>query len=138
MKTLVIIDSSGAIINRVVVEDKSNWSPADGLTAIEETTPMAIGGTYLKGAYTPPPSLTQPELSPITAVTPRQARLALLGAGLLPQVETAVSAAGGATQITWEYASTFERGDPLISSIGSALNLTDSQIDNLFKQAATL
>ncbi|MCK1275483.1 hypothetical protein IVB46_09605 [Bradyrhizobium sp. 61] len=72
------------------------------------------------------------------SVTPRQARLALLAVGLLDQVESSVKAAGGATQITWEYASTFERGDPLITSIGASLNLTPAQIDALFTQASKL
>ena len=71
-------------------------------------------------------------------VTPRQARLALLAAGLLDQVTTAVNAAGGATLITWEYASSFDRNDPLITRIGASLNLTSAQIDALFEQAAAL
>ena len=76
--------------------------------------------------------------APVASVTPRQARLALLGAGALDQVEAAVKAAGGATLITWEYASAFERHDPLITAIGSQLNMSEAQIDALFAQAATL
>lgn len=71
-------------------------------------------------------------------VTPRQARLALLEAGLLDQVQAAVTAAGGATQIAWEYATVLDRNDALIVSIGTALDLSPSQIDALFTQAATL
>ena len=74
----------------------------------------------------------------INSVTPRQARLALLSAGLLPAVESAVKAAGGATQITWEYATEINRNDALITTLGSALGLTDAAIDLLFKQAATI
>ncbi|UGA46806.1 hypothetical protein HU230_0012485 [Bradyrhizobium quebecense] len=71
-------------------------------------------------------------------VTPLQARLALLGAGLLDQVTAAVNAAGGATLITWNYAAQFDRNDPMILSLGAALNLTAAQIDALFVQAAKL
>ncbi|WP_157793776.1 hypothetical protein [Bradyrhizobium ottawaense] len=71
-------------------------------------------------------------------VTPRQARLALLGAGLLGQVEAAVEAAGGATKITWDYASVFTRTDPLILAIGLGLSLTEAQIDELFRVASSL
>ncbi|MGY3589357.1 XkdW family protein [Bradyrhizobium sp. USDA 4350] len=71
-------------------------------------------------------------------VTPRQARLALLAAGLLDQVEAAVKTAGGATQITWDYATEVNRSDPMIAQIGASLNLTAAQIDALFVQAATL
>lgn len=75
---------------------------------------------------------------PYAPVTPRQARLALLGAGLLDQVEAAVTAAGGATQITWEYATQILRDDPLILQIGASLGLTQAQIDALFITAAGL
>lgn len=75
---------------------------------------------------------------PYAPVTPRQARLALLGAGLLTQVEAAVTAAGGATQITWEYATQIRRDDPLIAQIGTSLGLTQAQIDALFIAAAGL
>lgn len=78
--------------------------------------------------------LTSPP--PVTSVTPRQARLALLGAGLLDQVEAAVKTAGGATQITWDYATQINRNDPLIATIAIGLNLTSAQIDALFKDAA--
>ncbi|MBR1173902.1 hypothetical protein JQ617_08050 [Bradyrhizobium sp. KB893862 SZCCT0404] len=70
-------------------------------------------------------------------VTPRQARLALFAAKLLDQVEQAVTTAGGATKITWDFATEIRRDDPLITTIGSALNLTSDQIDVLFKYAAT-
>jgi hypothetical protein len=71
-------------------------------------------------------------------VTPRQARLALLAAGLLDQVQAAVDAAGGATKITWEYATVIDRNDPMITGIGQALGLTPAQIDNLFANAISL
>jgi hypothetical protein len=74
----------------------------------------------------------------IAPITPRQARLALLGAGLLDQVNASVTAAGGASLITWEYASTIERTDPLILSFGTSLGLTSAQIDALFVTASTL
>lgn len=73
-----------------------------------------------------------------TSVTPRQARLALYGAGLLDQVEANVKAIGGPAQITWDYATTINRDDPLITQLGSSLNLTSAQIDALFSQAAAL
>lgn len=74
----------------------------------------------------------------ITSVTPRQARLALLSEGLLDEVQTLVDQAGGAAKITWEYATEINRNDPLIESLGQTLGLSETQIDNLFTQAATL
>lgn len=70
-------------------------------------------------------------------VSPRQARLALLAAGLLDQVEAAVNAAGGATKVSWDFATQINREDPLIAAIGAAIPLTSDQIDTLFKYAAT-
>lgn len=72
------------------------------------------------------------------SVTPRQARLALLQAGLLDQVQAAVDAAGGATKITWEFATTIERNSPLIETLGGSLGLTSEQVDTLFRFASTL
>lgn len=74
---------------------------------------------------------------PVVTVTPRQARLALLSAGLLDQVQATVDAAGGATKITWEYATVIERNSPLIETLGGSLGLTATQIDTLFRFAAT-
>lgn len=69
-------------------------------------------------------------------VTPRQARIALLSAGLLDKAQAAVDAAGGATKITWEYATEFSRVEPLIDAIGQQLGLSDEQIDALFVYAS--
>ncbi|MFM9829724.1 MAG: hypothetical protein ACKVOB_13445 [Sphingomonas sp.] len=74
-------------------------------------------------------------------VSMRQARLALLGAGLLDDVEAAINgiadaAARTAAQIDWEYATEVRRVSPLVASLGPALGLTDAQIDALFVAAA--
>lgn len=71
-------------------------------------------------------------------VTPRQAKLALYGAGLLETVEAAIAAADKATQITWNEAIEFRRDDPLINGLGKQLGLTDAQIDQLFVTASKL
>lgn len=76
------------------------------------------------------------------AVTMRQARLALLGAGLLDQVDTAIAAATGTdgkeAQITWEYSSDVMRTNPIFQQLSAALGLTSGQIDDLFISAAKL
>lgn len=75
-------------------------------------------------------------------VTMRQARLALLQNGMLTQVNTAVAnmpgAAGDAARIEWEFSSTVERNRPLVQSLIGVLGLTESQLDDLFRLAATL
>ena len=71
-------------------------------------------------------------------VTIRQAKLALLQAGLLDDVEAAMTQADRATQIEWEYATEFRRDWPALIAMQPLLGLTDTQIDDLFKLAATL
>jgi hypothetical protein len=139
MPNYAMIDAQGAVVNRIVLEAAEGYSAPDGLTLLQETdTPYDIGGTVLAGVYTPPKAPALPPAPTVTSVTPRQARLALLAAGLLDKVESAVAAAGGATKITWDYATAVNRDDPMIASIGSALSLTSAQIDALFTQAAIL
>ena len=75
-------------------------------------------------------------------VSMRQARLALLGAGLLSQVNDAIAAMAGiegeAARIEWQFATEVKRSSPLVSSLSGALWLTDEQLDALFTQAAML
>jgi hypothetical protein len=71
-------------------------------------------------------------------VTIRQAKLALLQSGLLDAVETVMQQADRKTQIEWEYAHEFRRSWPALLQMQPLLNLTDEQIDNLFKLASTL
>lgn len=72
------------------------------------------------------------------SVTPRQVRLLLLSQGLLDQVEAMIAASDKATQITWEFATTFLRTDPLLQALGAQLNLTSEQIDQFFIEASQL
>ena len=69
-------------------------------------------------------------------VTMRQARLALLGAGLLDDVEVVIAAAGRAAQLEWEYASTVDRDSPVIAVVQQQQAMTEAQIDDLFREAA--
>ena len=72
-------------------------------------------------------------------VTMRQARLALLGAGLLDDVEMVIAAAGRAEQLEWEYAAVVDRSGPIVAIVQQQQKaLTDAQIDDLFREAAKL
>ncbi|HRH21511.1 MAG TPA: hypothetical protein PLE81_12850 [Brevundimonas sp.] len=71
------------------------------------------------------------------AITPRQARLALLQVGLLDDVEAAINGISDEllrrqAQISWEYADEIRRLDPWIAVFGAALNLDDAALDELF------
>lgn len=84
-----------------------------------------------------------PAPSPIPQqVTMRQARLALLGAGKLDQVDAAIDALPddqkGVARIEWDYSSAVERGWPLVAALGQSLGLDDQALDQLFITAAGL
>lgn len=76
------------------------------------------------------------------AVTMRQARLALLGAGLLASVDAAIdglpSPQKEAARIEWEYATEVQRLSGLVPMMGAALGLDDAALDDLFVAAVTL
>lgn len=76
-------------------------------------------------------------------ITMRQARLALLRAGLLGAVNAAFDAIEDAddkaeAQIEWEYAATVERNATWVSNLSVALGLTVQQLDDLFIQASLM
>ena len=77
-----------------------------------------------------------------TSVTMRQARLALLGAGLLASVDAAIdglpSPQKEAARIEWEYATEVQRSSGLVPMMGVALGLDDAALDALFIEAAAL
>lgn len=96
---------------------------------------------WLAEGNTPEPD--DPPLVPaITSVTMRQARLALLGAGLLDSVNAAIAAMPtperSAALIEWEYAQTVDRHSPFTQQLAAGLGLTDAQLDELFTTAASL
>lgn len=76
------------------------------------------------------------------AVTMRQARVALLQAGLLEPINAAIAAMtgldGDAARVTWEFSSEVRRDNPLIGQLSTSLGLTSAQLDQLFITAATL
>ena len=87
-------------------------------------------------------NLTPPKPRPPNKVTMRQARLALSAAGILPQVDLAIEALEepqrSVARIEWEYSQEVERNRELVQLLGPALGLSDEQLDDLFREAATL
>ena len=97
-----------------------------------------IKRTWTPIQMTPEQIAAQYAASVPQVVTMRQSRLALLAAGLLDLVETAIAAAGPAAKIEWDYATEVQRASGLVPAMATALGLTDAQIDALFVSAATL
>lgn len=77
----------------------------------------------------------------MSSLTARQLRLGLLAGGISPATVTATidaMSAGpdrDAAQIEWEYATTFNRMHPLISTVGGALGRTEEQMDAMWEAA---
>ena len=98
-----------------------------------------IGDTWDGEAFTPAP----PAPTPVPrSVTMRQARLALLSAGLLDDIDAAINALPSpqkeAARIEWEYSQEVQRHNGFVSILAPSLGLTEAQIDTLFIQAKTL
>lgn len=78
--------------------------------------------------------------SPIVpdSITPRQLRLALVGAGISLDAITTALEGNDFALIEWEYSSEFRRDHPMVSAIGGQLGMSEDQIDDLFIQSATI
>jgi hypothetical protein len=129
----------------------TRWALIQGgkvATVVEQSAQPTIGGDwveatvkgpgwgYVDGDFVPPSAIVP------QAVTMRQARLALLAAGVLGDVQTAITAmdepARTVAQITWDYSTEVQRQNGLVSQLAPALGLTESQVDDLFIAAAQL
>ena len=83
-------------------------------------------------------SLVVPE-----SITNRQAKLALLAAGMLDDAESAIAgisdaATRRAVQIEWDYAGEFRRDWPTLEKLAAIMGLTTEDVDALFIAGAAL
>ena len=129
----VFLIPGGAVdVEPPVVPDghRARWSNGWAVEAIPQPEPE------------PEPEPLPPMVIP-QSVTMRQARLALLGVGLLDDVYAAIAAIPDpvqrkAAEIEWEYAQTVDRNSPFTQQMAAGLTLTAEQLDALFTQAAGL
>lgn len=124
---------NGIVVNTIVVDS------LDVLPDLIEATHGGIGWLWDGETLTAPPA---PPVPIPQQVTMRQARLALLGAGLLAGVDAAIDSLPEpdrtAAKIDWEYAAVVQRDSGLVPAMGAALGMTEAQIDALFVEAARL
>ena len=71
-------------------------------------------------------------------ITRFQARAALHLAGLLDDAEAAIAQAHPLSRIAWEHANVYRRDSPTVISIGQQLGLSEADMDELFKTAASI
>ena len=111
-----------------------------------EVAPVPDGGGLIQAwdvvALTPEEIEAARRAMVPAAVTMRQARLALLGAGLLSSVDAAIDSLPSpqkeVARIEWEYATEVQRSSGLVPMMGAALGLDDAALDALFIEAAAL
>ena len=130
----------GSVLNVIEAEGDGAQALAErnGGSAIASDT-ADLGDTY-DGT-----SFERPATVPVvpTVVTQRQARLALLGAGLLDAVDAAIDAipdpaTRAAARITWDYGQEVVRDNPVLLAMAASLDLEPEQVDALFIAAAGL
>jgi hypothetical protein len=127
-----------------VAQTESGWTySAQGVTASWPHRNDAAAIEQFSMVNVPPQETPAVDPNPVPdSVTMRQARLALFGAGKLAAVDAAIASMPSpykeAAQIEWEFSGEVRRRQPLVLQLGPALGLTTEQIDNLFRQAATL
>ncbi|SFB73993.1 hypothetical protein SAMN05216344_102158 [Polaromonas sp. OV174] len=107
---------------------------------IEAPDGVICGWLWDGDVFTPAPP--PPPVIP-AAVTRRQARQALLLAGLLADVQPAIDAIPdpvqrGLAQIEWDDSQMFERHRPLLIALATALGLDAAALDALFVTAEAL
>lgn len=76
-------------------------------------------------------------------ITPRQIRTALVLSGIsLTMIDEALGSLPEPTKsfaiISWEYAVSFSRRDPLVSNVGLMLGWGDAELDGLWQMAAQI
>lgn len=84
-----------------------------------------------------PPSAAPPPPT-IAPISPRQIRMALTRAGLRTAVESAVAAGDQDLKDWYEFSTTFERVNPQVVAMGTALGVSEQQLDDLWALGASL
>ena len=124
---------SGGTVAAVVEQTEAPTLPG---TWVECAANVGPGYTYAGGVFTSPAAAVP------SAVTMRQARLALNAAGKLTAVDTAINALSEPTKtqakITWEYSTEVQRENGLVSQLAPALGLSGADVDALFLAARVL
>lgn len=100
------------------------------LPMLDATSAFDGTSVIVKPSYGPP---AVPQ-----TVSGLQAKVALSRAGLLTSVQNWINTQSAEVQLEWNTASTFERDSALITRGAAALNLTQQQVDDLFRTAITI
>lgn len=125
--------NEGRVVNHAVAEEDfataCGWIPAGD----SEIGDLWDGVTFTKPVV---------QVDVPASVTMRQARLALLSAGILDDIDTAIAGLPSPdkeqAKIEWEYSQEVQRHNSFVSVLASALGMSNKQIDDLFILAKNL
>lgn len=128
------IDGAGLILNTIVVNS------LDDLPNLVDASIGGGRGDSVIGGVLVPAAVVQPVPREVTR---RQAKQALLLAGLLDDVQPAIDAIPEATQrgliqIEWDDSQVFERDRPALIALATALGLDSDDLDDMFRTASAL
>lgn len=111
-----------------------------GLVEVPAGLAVEQGWTYAGGSFAAP---VPPEVVVVVpaSVSRAQAKLALLDAGLLDDVDLAINGLTGddfrRATIEWNERESFERQSPFLLQMAGLVGITDEQLDALFVDAAS-
>lgn len=120
----------------------------------------STGGIYIEGVHSEIPedareisadehaSIVRTARAPAVPFVPPsvsmyQARVALLRASLLDDVQAALAALPDGSEkshalLAWEFAGSVERGSPFVAMLAGALSLSEERLDELFVTASMI
>lgn len=134
----IVVDSGVVNVIEAAADFAAAYATQQGGQAVQSDT-AAPGDAYAGGEFTRPAAV-----APVPQqVTRRQAKQALLLAGLLSNVQPAIDAIPDATQralaqLEWDESLNFERHRPILIALAGALGLDSDDLDALFRTAAGL
>lgn len=116
------------LVKRQLVNEK----PSEWHRPISST--LLFDGTDVVETYVYP---EEPNVVP-QSVSPIQFRKALNQLNIRNEVDNYVGTLDQDSKDAWEYATSFDRGNPIILEATVALNKTTKEVDDLFRLASTL
>lgn len=122
MKTYQYIDADNSV---VAVFDE------DGISRMSMLASVLPEGTVIDPYIAPPPPIPQ-------SVTRFQALAVLAAGGYLDTIRTYIATLSedDITRLAWENATEWERSSPTLNALAQILNLTSTEVDDLFIAAS--
>lgn len=143
MATFAILNAQGVVINLAEGLSKDDFPDQIAVEIPQNQTP-AIGWVYSAQSGlsdpAPPPATLPPARRVPQTVARFQAKVALLQAGHLDNIEAYMSRpdTNRVTQMAWQDAQEFQRQSPTVLALAKLLGMTDTQLDDLFVVASKI